>query len=123
MREECNEHLKDKQRVEWRESEDRYYDVMPYADNFFNNPNYYVNASPITINTPFEFIASQGPMAGTLESFLDLIIDKKVNRIFMVTNLFEKDSKGNKIPKCEQYWAEPEETREIGKYILRTESL
>ena len=72
---ECNEKLISKEKVEWQESEDRYYDVMPYADNCFKSEKYYANASPIKINKAFEFIASQGPMEGTIESFLDLIKD------------------------------------------------
>ena len=46
-----------------------------------------------------EFIASQGPVPGTVIDFWRMVWEYDIPTIVMVTNLFEKMKK-----KCAQYW-------------------
>lgn len=69
----------------------------------------YINASTINGPIPKEdkdmFIATQGPLSNTIESFWKMIILKEANLIIMLSKLQE-----NNHFKCEQYWPKNETT-------------
>ena len=86
----------------------RHNDILPYkyncvtTNNEIPNENNYVNAS--LIEGPFKedknlFIATQGPLSGTLFSFWSMIIFHKINLIIMLSNIIEEGRE-----KSECYW-------------------
>ena len=78
-----------------------------------NPPVNYVNASPIKFDDiKQEFIASIAPKPVSFENFWQMIIEKRVSVIVMLTDLQE----GARV-KSDQYWPDREETRDIGSGI------
>ena len=86
----------------------RHNDILPYkyncvtTNNEIPNENNYVNAS--LIEGPFKedknlFIATQGPLSGTLFSFWSMVIFHKINLIIMLSNIIEEGRE-----KSECYW-------------------
>ncbi len=88
----------------------RHNDILPYKynnvtiDNNDNNLNVdnYINAS--YIDGPFKedkklFIATQGPLSGTIFSFWKMIISHNINLIIMLSNVSEEGRE-----KSECYW-------------------
>ena len=86
----------------------RHNDILPYkyncvtTNNEIPNENNYINAS--LIEGPFKedknlFIATQGPLSGTLFSFWSMIIFHKINLIIMLSNIIEEGRE-----KSECYW-------------------
>ena len=86
----------------------RHNDILPYKyncvtiNNEIPNENNYINAS--LIEGPFKedknlFIATQGPLSGTLFSFWSMIIFHKINLIIMLSNIIEEGRE-----KSECYW-------------------
>ena len=77
-------------------------------------PVNYVNASPIKFDDiKQKFIASIAPKPVSFENFWQMIIEKKVSVIVMLTDLQE----GARV-KSDQYWPDREdETRDIGSGI------
>ena len=86
----------------------RHNDILPYkyncvtTNNEIPNENNYVNAS--LIEGPFKedknlFIATQGPLSGTLFSFWSMVIFYKINLIIMLSNIIEEGRE-----KSECYW-------------------
>ena len=72
------------------------------TNNEIPNENNYINAS--LIEGPFKedknlFIATQGPLSGTLFSFWSMIIFHKINLIIMLSNIIEEGRE-----KSECYW-------------------
>ena len=80
----------------------------------------YINTSVIPgLYVPYSFIAAQGPKESTLEDFWQMIIDKSIVNIVMLTKLVENGKK-----KCESYFPTSESTVvQIGPYniILKSE--
>ena len=80
----------------------------------------YVNASPIKFaDIKQEFIASIAPKPVSFENFWQMIIERRVSLVVMLTDLQEGARK-----KSDQYWPDREdETRDIGSGIsLKHES-
>ena len=79
-----------------------------------NPPVTYINASPIRFEKiKQEFIASIAPKPASFENFWQMIIERKVSVIVMLTDLQE----GARV-KSDQYWPDrEEETRDIGSGI------
>ena len=86
----------------------RHNDILPYiyncvtTNNEIPNENNYINAS--LIEGPFKedknlFIATQGPLSGTLFSFWSMVIFHKINLIIMLSNIIEEGRE-----KSECYW-------------------
>ncbi|XP_048239856.1 receptor-type tyrosine-protein phosphatase beta-like isoform X2 [Haliotis rufescens] len=70
----------------------------------------YINANYIPgYNSPREFIATQGPMTGTVADFWRMIWEQDVNIIIMLSDLLEKGK-----PKVDRYW--PENMKEAVQY-------
>ena len=83
-------------------------------------PVKYVNASPIKFDDiKQEFIASIAPKPASFENFWQMVIEKRVSVIVMLTDLQEGARK-----KSDQYWPDREdEVKEIGSGIsLKHES-
>jgi protein tyrosine phosphatase len=102
----------------------RYRDVIPYHHSLVtlehpihygakHGPSNYINASWIR-DLPMEdmvtgvsdsdsrgmtYIAAQGPIAETCESFWKMIVEKKVGTVVMLTKCFERN-----MLKCEEYF-------------------
>ena len=93
-----------------------------YKLNYFSGdpPVTYINASPIRFaEIKQEFIASIAPKPVSFENFWEMIIEKRVSVIVMLTDLQEGGKR-----KSDQYWPDREdETRDIGRGIsLKHES-
>uniref|UniRef100_UPI00358EE77B tyrosine-protein phosphatase non-receptor type 21-like isoform X2 n=1 Tax=Myxine glutinosa TaxID=7769 RepID=UPI00358EE77B len=86
----------------------RFRDVLPYEGNRVqlvtskDNPTGYINASHIQMDIAGEhwnYIATQGPLAGTCQDFWQMVWEEGVNVIAMVT----AEEEGGK-QKCHRYW-------------------
>ncbi|XP_048147782.1 receptor-type tyrosine-protein phosphatase kappa-like isoform X4 [Corvus hawaiiensis] len=88
----------------------RYKSIIPYDHcrvvlQPSDTGNGYINASYVdSYRSPRFFIAAQGPLAGTVVDFWQMVWQEKTSVIVMLTGLVEQ----NKI-KCEQYWPEQEQ--------------
>ncbi|XP_071112546.1 tyrosine-protein phosphatase 10D-like [Haliotis cracherodii] len=87
----------------------RYVNILPFdhtrvklrslADDDEDDTDY-INANYIPgYNSPREFIATQGPMTGTVADFWRMIWEQDVNIIIMLSDLMEKGK-----PKVDRYW-------------------
>ena len=90
------------------------FDVCLSLKYLGNPPVTYINASPIRFaNIKQEFIASIAPKPNSFENFWEMIIEKRVSVIVMLTDLQEGGKR-----KSDQYWPDREdETRDIGSGI------
>ncbi|CAL8263899.1 unnamed protein product [Arctogadus glacialis] len=85
----------------------RFTNVLPYdwcrvklSPQIEQENSDYINASYLPgYGGSKEYIAAQGPLAGTLDDFWRMVWEQGVRAIAMVTNCVEGDR-----PKCEQYW-------------------
>ncbi|XP_056432785.1 receptor-type tyrosine-protein phosphatase H-like [Gadus chalcogrammus] len=85
----------------------RFTNVLPYdwcrvklSPQIEQENSDYINASYLPgYSGSKEYIAAQGPLAGTLDDFWRMVWEQGVRAIAMVTNCIEGDR-----PKCEQYW-------------------
>ncbi|KAL5010051.1 hypothetical protein ScPMuIL_012356 [Solemya velum] len=80
----------------------------------------YINANYIPgFKSPREYIASQGPIPGTIEDFWRMIWEQGVPIVVMLT-LCKEDGK----VKCEQYWPDVQgEPRQYGDLVITMESV
>ena len=90
----------------------RYIDVLPHAHSrvhlqaLAGNPcSTYINADYVHgyDGTPGWYIATQGPLPGTVEDFWRMVWEQDTRAIVMTTRLSEQGR-----VKCEPYWAAPE---------------
>ena len=73
-------------------------------------PTTYINASPIKFqDMRQQFIAAQAPKPNSFENFWQMILDREVRVIIMLTDLRE----GGR-PKADQYWPDKEMELENG---------
>ncbi|KAM4753151.1 receptor-type tyrosine-protein phosphatase T-like isoform 1-T1 [Cyanocitta cristata] len=92
------------------QNKNRYKSIIPYDHcrvvlQPSDTGNGYINASYVdSYRSPRFFIAAQGPLAGTVVDFWQMVWQEKTSVIVMLTGLVEQ----NKI-KCEQYWPEQEQ--------------
>ncbi|NWW61347.1 PTPRM phosphatase, partial [Ifrita kowaldi] len=92
------------------QNKNRYKSIIPYDHcrvvlRPSDTGNGYINASYVdSYRSPHFFIAAQGPLAGTVVDFWQMVWQEKTSVIVMLTGLVEQ----NKI-KCEQYWPEQEQ--------------
>ncbi|XP_044193633.1 receptor-type tyrosine-protein phosphatase eta-like isoform X2 [Thunnus albacares] len=78
----------------------------------------YINASYMPgYSSNREYIATQGPLPGTVNDFWRMIWEQRVRGIVMVTNCIE----GGRT-KCEQYWPADSETCLYGEMLVTTSS-
>ncbi|XP_042254387.1 receptor-type tyrosine-protein phosphatase H [Thunnus maccoyii] len=78
----------------------------------------YINASYMPgYSSNREYIATQGPLPGTVNDFWRMIWEQRVRGIVMVTNCTE----GGRT-KCEQYWPADGETCLYGEMLVTTSS-
>ncbi|KAL2093754.1 hypothetical protein ACEWY4_011066 [Coilia grayii] len=93
----------------WNRSKNRFSNIKPYNNNrvkLQSEPGLagsdYINASFISgYLCPNEFIATQGPLPGTVADFWRMIWETRTKTIAMLTQCFEK----GRI-RCHQYWPE-----------------
>ncbi|XP_071114596.1 tyrosine-protein phosphatase 10D-like [Haliotis cracherodii] len=89
----------------------RYVNILPFdhtrvklrslADDDEDDSDY-INANYIPgYNSPREYIATQGPMTGTVADFWRMLWEQDVNIIIMLSDLLEKGK-----PKVDRYWPE-----------------
>ncbi|XP_059176845.1 receptor-type tyrosine-protein phosphatase eta-like [Physella acuta] len=73
--------------------------------NTDDNEGDYINACYVEgYKNEGRFIASQGPNRLILNDFIRMLWEQKVDKVVMLTNLFEEGK-----PKCEQYWPDEDE--------------
>ncbi|XP_059176865.1 receptor-type tyrosine-protein phosphatase mu-like isoform X2 [Physella acuta] len=73
--------------------------------NTDENEGDYINACYVEgYKNEERFIASQGPNRVILNDFIRMLWEQKVDKVVMLTNLFEEGK-----PKCEQYWPDEDE--------------
>ncbi|XP_067090347.1 phosphatidylinositol phosphatase PTPRQ-like [Osmerus mordax] len=93
----------------WNRSKNRFTNIKPYNNNrvkLLSEPGMpgsdYINASFISgYLCPNEFIATQGPLPGTVADFWRMIWETRTRTIAMLTQCYEK----GRI-RCHQYWPE-----------------
>ncbi|KAL0968339.1 hypothetical protein UPYG_G00265610 [Umbra pygmaea] len=93
----------------WNRSKNRFTNIKPYNNNrvkLLSEPGMpgsdYINASFISgYLCPSEFIATQGPLPGTVADFWRMIWETRTRTIAMLTQCYEK----GRI-RCHQYWPE-----------------
>eukprot|EP00056_Hartaetosiga_gracilis_P000575 m.39055 g.39055 ORF g.39055 m.39055 type:complete len:677 (-) comp10261_c0_seq1:139-2169(-) len=84
----------------------RYRNILAYDDtrvlitpNEYNGNNDYVNANDVPGFGTMNYIASQGPVPASFNAFWQMIWERNINIVAMVTNEVE----GGKL-KCHRYW-------------------
>ena len=84
----------------------RYLNILPYDHNRVTlptdskNESDYINASFIdSADKKNAYIATQGPTETTLENFWEMVYDRHVQSLVMITKLKERG-----VDKCIQYW-------------------
>uniref|UniRef100_A0AAY5L1G0 Protein-tyrosine-phosphatase n=1 Tax=Esox lucius TaxID=8010 RepID=A0AAY5L1G0_ESOLU len=98
----------------WNRSKNRFTNIKPYNNSrvkLLSEPGMpgsdYINASFISgYLCPSEFIATQGPLPGTVADFWRMIWETRTRTIAMLTQCYEK----GRI-RCHQYW--PEDTKPV----------
>ncbi|XP_076848697.1 phosphatidylinositol phosphatase PTPRQ isoform X2 [Brachyhypopomus gauderio] len=93
----------------WNRSKNRFTNIKPYNNNrvkLLSEPGIpgsdYINASFVSgYLCPNEFIATQGPLPGTVADFWRMIWETRSKTVAMLTQCFEK----GRI-RCHQYWPE-----------------
>ncbi|XP_023666780.2 phosphatidylinositol phosphatase PTPRQ-like isoform X2 [Paramormyrops kingsleyae] len=93
----------------WNRSKNRFTNIKPYNSNrvkLLSEPGApgsdYINASFVSgYLCPNEFIATQGPLPGTVGDFWRMIWETRACTIVMMTQCFEKGR-----VRCHQYWPE-----------------
>ncbi|XP_030646296.1 phosphatidylinositol phosphatase PTPRQ [Chanos chanos] len=93
----------------WNRAKNRFTNIKPYNNNrvkLLSEPGIpgsdYINASFVSgYLCPNEFIATQGPLPGTVADFWRMIWETRTRTIAMLTQCFEK----GRI-RCHQYWPE-----------------
>ncbi|RWS18606.1 receptor-type tyrosine-protein phosphatase T-like protein, partial [Leptotrombidium deliense] len=83
--------------------------------------NDYINANWVDgYDLPRKFIATQGPLPGTVNDIWRMIVDTNAGTIVTLTKLVE-----NNVTKCEKYWADEGEKMfgDISVTTLRTKKL
>ncbi|XP_075065450.1 phosphatidylinositol phosphatase PTPRQ isoform X2 [Mixophyes fleayi] len=93
----------------WNRSKNRFTNIKPYNNNRVKliadagvPGSDYINASYVSgYICPNEFIATQGPLAGTVGDFWRMVWETRAKTIVMLTQCFEK----GRI-RCHQYWPE-----------------
>ncbi|MGH0181026.1 UNVERIFIED_CONTAM: hypothetical protein FKN15_020270 [Acipenser sinensis] len=93
----------------WNRSKNRFTNIKPYNNNRVKliaeagvPGSDYINASYVSgYLCPNEFIATQGPLPGTVADFWRMIWETRTRTIAMLTQCFEK----GRI-RCHQYWPE-----------------
>ncbi|CAG5136793.1 unnamed protein product, partial [Candidula unifasciata] len=103
----------------------RYKDIVPYDEYRIvlghsegDECSDYINASKIKgVNGTVDYIASQGPLSGTVNDFWRMIWEYDVEIVFMACKLVEM-----KKIKCSQYWADVGSSIEFGNITVLTVS-
>ncbi|RMC09884.1 hypothetical protein DUI87_12670 [Hirundo rustica rustica] len=99
----------------WNRSKNRFPNIKPYFTSVIDNNNRvklmpdagipgsdYINASYVSgYLCPNEFIATQGPLPGTVGDFWRMVWETRTKTLVMLTQCFEK----GRI-RCHQYWPE-----------------
>ncbi|XP_053319639.1 phosphatidylinositol phosphatase PTPRQ [Spea bombifrons] len=93
----------------WNRPKNRFTNIKPYNNNRVKliadagvPGSDYINASYVSgYICPNEFIATQGPLAGTVGDFWRMVWETRAKTIVMLTQCFEKSR-----VRCHQYWPE-----------------
>ncbi|XP_041442217.1 phosphatidylinositol phosphatase PTPRQ-like [Xenopus laevis] len=93
----------------WNRSKNRFTNIKPYNNNRVKlimdagvPGSDYINASYVSgYICPNEFIATQGPLAGTVGDFWRMVWETRAKTIVMLTQCYEKGRM-----RCHQYWPE-----------------
>lgn len=108
----------------------RYNDVLPYnhtrvrLNHAAASECDYINASHLTLPSSLEshgmparnYIAAQGPLDHTRESFWQTVLEQRCTAIVMLTNCVERS-----IRKCAQYFpTQPGTKKRFGRFIVKT---
>uniref|UniRef100_A0A3P8V0V9 Protein tyrosine phosphatase receptor type Q n=1 Tax=Cynoglossus semilaevis TaxID=244447 RepID=A0A3P8V0V9_CYNSE len=105
----------------WNKSKNRFPNIRPYNNNrvkLLSEPGTagsdYINASFVSgYLCPNEFIATQGPLPGTVADFWRMIWETGTRTVAMLTQCFEK----GKI-RCHKYWPEDNKPMSVFSDIL-----
>ncbi|XP_068595364.1 phosphatidylinositol phosphatase PTPRQ [Brachionichthys hirsutus] len=105
----------------WNKSKNRFPNIKPYNNNrvkLLSEPGSagsdYINASFVSgYLCPNEFIATQGPLPGTVADFWRMIWETGARTIAMLTQCYEK----GKI-RCHKYWPEDNKPMSVFSDIL-----
>ncbi|XP_067356322.1 phosphatidylinositol phosphatase PTPRQ isoform X2 [Channa argus] len=105
----------------WNKSKNRFPNIKPYNNNrvkLLSEPGTagsdYINASFISgYLCPNEFIATQGPLPGTVADFWRMIWETRTHTIAMLTQCYEK----GRI-RCQKYWPEDNKPMTVFSDIL-----
>ncbi|CAN9509093.1 unnamed protein product [Ophioblennius macclurei] len=103
----------------------RFTNVLPYDSNRVKltasastGSSDYINASYMPgYNSSRDYIATQGPLPGTVGDFWRMIWEQQVKGVVMVTNCVELGR-----TKCEQYWPPVHQSRPFGELVVTTTS-
>ncbi|XP_063053937.1 phosphatidylinositol phosphatase PTPRQ [Engraulis encrasicolus] len=107
----------------WNRAKNRFSNIKPYNNNrvkLLSEPGIagsdYINASFVSgYLCPNEFIATQGPLPGTVSDFWRMILETRTKTIAMLTQCFEK----GRI-RCHQYWPEDSKPMTVFGHIIIT---
>ncbi|XP_078139181.1 phosphatidylinositol phosphatase PTPRQ [Centroberyx gerrardi] len=107
----------------WNRSKNRFNNIKPYNNNrvkLLSQPGMpgsdYINASFISgYLCPNEFIATQGPLPGTVADFWRMILETGTRTIAMLTQCYEK----GRI-RCNQYWPDDDKPLSVMGDIIIT---
>ncbi|KAK2842216.1 hypothetical protein Q5P01_012416 [Channa striata] len=105
----------------WNKSKNRFPNIKPYNNNrvkLLSEPGTagsdYINASFVSgYLCPNEFIATQGPLPGTVADFWRMIWETRTHTIAMLTQCYEK----GRI-RCQKYWPEDNKPMTVFSDIL-----
>ncbi|ESP00313.1 hypothetical protein LOTGIDRAFT_140954, partial [Lottia gigantea] len=103
----------------------RYKDILPFDESRVildgkEKGEEFINASYIKgPNGEKNYIASQGPLPHTVNDFIRMLWELKIEIVFMSCRLEEGEPKKKK---CEKYWTDSGESKEFGKITVTTVS-
>ncbi|KAM4689168.1 tyrosine-protein phosphatase non-receptor type 3 [Discoglossus pictus] len=100
----------------------RYKDVLPYDATrvpLLQGSEDYINASYVNMEIPSsnivnKYIATQGPLPHTCAHFWQMVWDRSLTLIIMLTTLTERGR-----TKCQQYWPDPPDVMEYGNFRVK----
>ncbi|XP_063233077.1 tyrosine-protein phosphatase non-receptor type 4 isoform X2 [Bacillus rossius redtenbacheri] len=108
----------DEARKPLNQAKNRYHDIWPYDATrvvlVAGTSGDYINANYVNMEIPGSgiinrYIATQGPLPGTVADFWQMVLEAQSTLVVMVTPLAERGRS-----KCHKYWPQPGEAGEFG---------